>query len=133
MVQDQEKGNAAKRMAEIHETLEKLVAVAKKKGYIDQECTVQSLKDEAAHKRSEDEQGDAVGLMTAMKKSLDTQTQAVCSTSTALCRTRCRERGHSSAGDDARKECNVTFTAWVWRASALIAVPTSQDGSAACD
>lgn len=64
-------------MAEIHETLEKLVAVAKKKGYIDPECTVQSLKEEAAHKKSEDEQGDSVGLMTAMKKSLDTQTQAV--------------------------------------------------------
>jgi hypothetical protein len=64
-------------MAEIHETLEKLVAVAKKKGYIDPECTVQSLKEAAAQKKSEESQGDAVGLMTAMKKSLDTQTQAV--------------------------------------------------------
>ena len=64
-------------MAGIHETLEKLVAVAKKKGYIEPECTVQTLKDEAALKKSEEEQGDAVGLMTAMKKSLDTQTQAV--------------------------------------------------------
>jgi uncharacterized protein YbcC (UPF0753/DUF2309 family) len=77
LLQDSEKGNAAKRMAEIHETLEKLVAVAKKKGYIDQDCTVQSLKEEAAHKKSEEEQGDAVSLMTAMKKSLDTQTHAV--------------------------------------------------------
>ena len=76
-VQDQEKGNAAKRMAEIDETLEKLVAVAKKKGFIDPECTVQSLKEEAAKKKNEDDQGDAVGLMTAMKQSLDKQTGAV--------------------------------------------------------
>lgn len=76
-IQDQEKGNAAKRMAEIDETLEKLVAVAKKKGFIDPECTVQSLKEEAAKKKSEDDQGDAVGLMTAMKQSLDKQTSAV--------------------------------------------------------
>lgn len=76
-VQDQEKGNAAKRMAEIDETLEKLVAVAKKKGFIDPECTVQSLKEDAAKKKSEDDQGDAVGLMTTMKQDLDKQTSAV--------------------------------------------------------
>lgn len=64
-------------MAEIDETLEKLVAVAKKKGFIEPECTVQSLKEEAAKKKGEDEQGDAVSLMTTMKSNLDKQTSAV--------------------------------------------------------
>lgn len=60
-------------MADLDDTIEKLVAVAKRKGYVGDDTTVESLKAEAA-KGKED---DAVSLMTAMKKNLDAQTGAV--------------------------------------------------------
>lgn len=65
-------------MADLDETIEKLVAVAKRKGYIDPACTVASLKAEAAKRKDAEASDDAVSLMTAMKKNLDAQTQAVC-------------------------------------------------------
>lgn len=77
MVQDKDSSKAAGRMADLHDTIEKLVAVAKKKGYIDSACTVESLKAEAVKSREKETQDDAVSLMTAMKKNLDVQTTAV--------------------------------------------------------
>ena len=68
---------AATRMADLDDTIEKLVAVAKRKGYIDADCTVASLKAEAAKNKDKEVQEDAVSLMTAMKKNLDAQTTAV--------------------------------------------------------
>ena len=74
-------------MADLDDTIEKLVAVAKRKGYIDAECTVASLKAEAAKSKDKEVQDDAVSLMTAMKKNLDAQTTAV--------RSRTAQRSHS--------------------------------------
>lgn len=76
-VQDKETGKAATRMADLDETIEKLVGVAKRKGYIDAACTVASLKAEAAKSKEAEVADDAVSLMTAMKKNLDAQTTAV--------------------------------------------------------
>ena len=64
-------------MADLDETIEKLVGVAKRKGYIGSACTVASLKAEAAKSKDGDVADDAVSLMTAMKKNLDAQTTAV--------------------------------------------------------
>ena len=75
-MQDKDSSKAAGRMADLHDTIEKLVAVAKKKGYIDSACTVESLKAEAVKSREKETQDDAVSLMTAMKKNLDVQTTA---------------------------------------------------------
>lgn len=70
-------------MHEIDDTLEKLVKVAKKKGYLDPEATVESLKEEARARaateraaKSEREES-STGQMEAMRKRLDTQTAAV--------------------------------------------------------
>lgn len=76
-MQDKEAGKAASRMADLDDTIEKLVAVAKKKGYIDSACTVASLKADAAKSKEKETQDDAVSLMTAMKKNLDSQTSSV--------------------------------------------------------
>jgi hypothetical protein len=76
-LQDKDGGKAATRMADLDDTIEKLVAVAKRKGYVDQDCTVESLKAEAAKGKEKEVQDDAVSLMTAMKKNLDAQTTAV--------------------------------------------------------
>jgi hypothetical protein len=64
-------------MADLDDTIEKLVAVAKRKGYIDSACTMASLKADAAKNKDKEVQDDAVSLMTAMKKNLDAQTTAV--------------------------------------------------------
>lgn len=79
-MQDKEAGKASTRMADLEDTIEKLVAVAKRKGYIDQDATVESLKADAMKNREKDNHEDAVSLMAAMKKNLDAQTSAVQST-----------------------------------------------------
>lgn len=76
--------NAASRMHEIDDTLEKLVKVAKKKGYLDPEASVESLKEEARSRAASDRAAksdrdeSSAGLMEAMRKRLDSQTAAVC-------------------------------------------------------
>ena len=72
----------SKRMDEINDTLDRLIKVAKKKGYLDSEATIDVLKETAraqvAAERAATEEKSATGLMESMKQRLDSQTAAVC-------------------------------------------------------
>lgn len=96
-MQDKESGKASTRMADLEDTIEKLVAVAKRKGYIDQDATVESLKADAIKNREKDHHEDAVSLMAAMKKNLDAQTAAV-RCACIFCMSRCDACNHAQHG-----------------------------------
>lgn len=77
LLQGQGDGTAAARMAEIGETLEKLLALAKKKGYIGPDCTIETLKDEVRQRRQDSDQKEDEEQLNAMKNDLAEQTAAV--------------------------------------------------------
>lgn len=64
-------------MAEIEETLDKLISLAKNKGYIASDCTIETLKDEVRQRRQDIDQKDDEEQMNAMKADLSDQTAAV--------------------------------------------------------
>lgn len=76
-VQGQGDGTAAVRMAEIEETLVKLITLAKNKGYIGSDCTIESLKDDVRQRREDMDQKDDEEQLNAMKTDLAAQTASV--------------------------------------------------------
>lgn len=76
-MQGQGDGTAAIRMSEIEETLEKLISLAKNKGYIASDCTIETLKDAVRQRRQDIDQKDDEEQLNAMKTDLADQTAAV--------------------------------------------------------
>jgi hypothetical protein len=76
-LQGEDKLDAERRMAEINETLEKLIALAKKRKYISADNTVASLRLEAEKKVQESAAKTTIAKMTQMKGRLDAQSAAV--------------------------------------------------------
>jgi hypothetical protein len=76
-MQAEDKHVAELRMTDINETLEKLIALAKKRKYISADSTMDSLRLEAEKKVQESAAKATIAKMTQMKHRLDTQTAAV--------------------------------------------------------
>lgn len=77
VLQGEDKKEAESRMADIDETLQKLIAVAKKRKYISADNTVESLRQEAERKVQDQAAKATITRMTQMKQRLDTQSAAV--------------------------------------------------------
>ena len=77
VVQGDDKKEAERRMADIDETLGKLIAVAKKRKYISADNTAESLRQQAERKLQDQAAKATVSKMTQMKERLDVQSAAV--------------------------------------------------------
>ena len=73
----EDKKEAERRMADIDETLEKLITVAKKRKYISADNTAESMRQQAERKVQDQAAKATVTKMTQMKERLDAQSAAV--------------------------------------------------------